>query len=274
MHRDFLKLVSESYLVDNPYARDSLTSDKIYSYLVSLVENIKYNDPCFYEFLFKIPKTEQLDILYSIITEDLLNKDVHIEEAVSPSGIGAVIAKVFGGTMKAVTTALTALANFGDSIRNFFAYTLRGEQGRVYNEILYKRLQKCSKLCGVESDDELSSLALLTTTGALANKKSQQQVNCLVSCYLNFHIVNIDRLEKQYNECVSKVSKSPPPIESGVSLTPACETYRELYLNYVEKFKKAVEAIYGKNTTEYAEWIERLNKREVDKNYVDLITQT
>ncbi|MEM4385282.1 MAG: hypothetical protein QXD03_01905 [Candidatus Anstonellales archaeon] len=268
MNRHLLESVSKSYLSDNNIT--DYDWKKIYHYLIEYVENIKYNDPCFYDFMFKLPVLEQVRILYEVISEDIFKKNIEYVDEVTASGLFKIISSIFSSTSGKAVKILDKLADTGDKIRDFFAYSLRGEQGRVLNSVIYSRLNKCSMKCGIESDSDLSPLISSAALGSIGSKKAFEQIKCLTSCYLSFHIINIDRLNKQYNECVNKLSGTKPPgIET--SLTPACEVYRKMYLKYIEDFMDAIEVIFGKDTEEYYQWVERLNKREVDPAYKDLV---
>ncbi|MEM4385638.1 MAG: hypothetical protein QXD03_03730 [Candidatus Anstonellales archaeon] len=268
MNRSLLENVSKSYLSDNNIK--DYDWKKIYHYLIEYIENIKYNDPCFYEFMFKLPVLEQVKVLYEIISEDIFKKDDNYISEISISGIFKAISSIFSTMSEKSIKILDKLADTGDKVRDFFSYSLRGEQGRVLNSVIYSRLNKCSMKCGVESDKDLSPLIVSASLGNIGSKKALEQARCLISCYLSFHIINIERLHKQFNDCVSKLSGTKPP-DIETSLAPSCEVYRKMYLKYTEDFMNAIEVIFGKDTDEYYKWVDKLNKREVDQAYKDLI---
>lgn len=262
MDRQFLKLISEAYLVDSDIKEDkNYYIDKIYNYLVKVVENIKYNDYNEYMNLMKMSRKHQQEILYDIISEDIFNVELVHEDFLDAIASGFKIAKALPETVFRLFFALNKTA---EDVKNFVSHNLKGEQARIATNILYRRLERCSKECGVVSSDDLATTAPLALfKKGVYSESARIQADCLAKCYLKYHAEMITLFAKQYKECIKKTTQKDINASINmfieVPLSPLCNTYHDLGMKYMDEFKKTLKILYSEGSSEYNEMLEYLS---------------
>lgn len=260
MDRNFLKLVSESYVVDKNINNKEFWTPRIYAYLTELTDHLKSSDLEFYDFMYHLPRSTQIYVLYSLISEDLF------EESESSTGGIFNLIKDVGSTIlqlpKYALDALGLLDKAAEKARDLVRVQLKGEKARIITNILDRNIEKCAKKCGVTGTPHRSTTYALL--GWVASKKGHEQAQCLIDCYLDYHIEMIKLLGQQYRECLkANIDENLPKhvdIFSVISPAATCEVYRDLGLEYLASFKATLVHLFGPNSREYAEWINKLNK--------------
>lgn len=92
-----------------------------------------------------------------------------------------------------------------------------GSRGRVMRAVLFDRVDRCSKTCGIE---KLSAMAGATymIKGSFSTKKSETQVQCLSYCYIE-HIGDIILLlVDAYQKCIVNTGELPVALPDKSSL--------------------------------------------------------
>jgi len=263
MDHPFLKIIAESYTCDKNITSNQMeTINIINDYLISVLENIKYNDIEYYNQLHSLNRKQQQQILYDIISTDLFETDIYSEVLESLDGISNAISVIFE-LPKHVVSTFANLNDKADKIREYVDYHLKGQQSKIAVNILYKTVDKCIQQCGINDNNKLSKLAPIAMfkTGVYS-ERAHEQVTCLINCYFEFHAEAIAALAKQYHKCLANTGNRiqlTSNIFNESPLTVACDTYQDLGLQYMADYKEALNVLFKPTDPDHIKYTQLLN---------------
>jgi hypothetical protein len=163
------------------------------------------------------------------------------------SNIGtSILSKLFQG-----------IGDIGKGVDNLL--NTLGSRGRVMRAVIFERVERCSKVCGIEKLNMLAGATYLLK-GTVSTKQSETQVQCLTYCYLEHMTDIILLLVDSYQKCLVNTGELPATLPDKSSLLahkPIGASCSKIY----EQLRDALAA--------YDEAIERLLDRPRDRADID-----
>ena len=283
MTQQFLKEIIESYCFDNNINKSNI--EKLYNEVRSILEEVRLLNFDLYNYVNEENNLQQQKIIYSLCDYALepIDETVTAGAVVATStlsgpilmalaGIGAIsgfLIHVFRGTWltSKVSKMLTSMDNMATSAFKYFKSMRTLKEARVYDAIITNRLESCAKKCGVRNLKDIGKFAgSAMFGGAGASKITKENVDCLIECYLYFHVNTIAMLVGQYRQCIVSTGGQPGKMDNIAQLLhypldSECAIYYDLIKKYLGTFEDAISALYEKEPSERDRWIRIMNDK-------------
>lgn len=219
MQIEYIKNLSEGYVIDNKLYKEQITSDELFEHFYELIKNVRENEPYLYKDLTESNKFEQqkifkfyFDTIFkpeNVFTEtniDFDNLDLENLNEYADGGLFSIplMIKIFGPVI------VGGMYYFRQSSSKAFVYTLKtvfelvnkigkslstaGTQTRLAYSIIQKNQSQCYIKCNFDPNEDAGPMSYAlqfskesTTkeTGRMfSSEKEEETAKCLRDCYL------------------------------------------------------------------------------------------
>ena len=270
MTQQFLKEIIEAYCFDNDIDRSNV--EKLYSDVRSILEEIRLLNFDLYNYISEENQLQQQKIIYQICEDSLEPIEETLASMAVITTVGMLtgfLINTFRGTWLSskISKLLTSMDKMATSVFEFIFKSSTFKEAKVYNAIITNRLESCSKKCGVRNLKDIGSMAgNAMFDGIGAAKHTKENVNCLIQCYLYFHVNTIAMLVGQYRQCIQSTGGQPGKMDNIAQLLHypldnECKIYYDLIKKYLGTFEEAISTLYEKTPSEKDRWIRTMNDK-------------
>ena len=289
LKRDFVEVITESYVVDRNIANPPVDP---YTELRSIFEELRLLNDSLYDMIAEGSAPFQQKIIYTILDSiyeinttipeyEYIQEDLGIGTAIAAATLAAAtlqhLLKPTSGT-HTVGNILMTLTNISKQVHKLIEKLFGYKKFKVLNSILYNRLEKCSKQCGVHEFSDLGSFApgtLLKDYSVFSGDKyTTIKVECLKNCYLQFHVDTIAILAAEYKLCLQRTGSNYSIKDiTALHIRPTdaqCIPFYDTLQNYIGNFNETMKILFNssEDIDERAKWTRLLNDKlaKADKN--------
>ena len=288
MKRSYISTIVKSFIVDNNLTENSYSN--IYEYIIDYIEEIKVLDFGLYHIITdELDYMQQQKLIYLMLTEEYILDDSRNIIIESPETIAMATIGAFG--MVGMTLAFNKFLDYIDTTSFFRLYEkpinkLNKIAEKTYNflfkdrimlrktklaqQILLLRSNECSKLCGVETDDQLSKYVKNALFKKMAGTEDIIQANCLLKCHIKHHIEIIILSVQKYRQCLKIHSNTPiPPLDNitaliSKSMITECNALHNIIKKHYEIFEETLTILTS--GTIKADYLNVLNKELLESS--------
>ena len=298
MDTRFLKIISESYVLDNPTI--NITEEQIYNELSYISKTLQTYDPELYDELYETEKVRLQQILKRHIdyicessglivlpenfTEDF---DDVIEESMPeiignfilshPASVTAVIAAIVTLTRKPLSKfTFKTLSTIGKGIASLGSFlTRQGKYLSLRYAVIQENFKKCYVKCNLTDMKDLNVLTYISMKEGAAHTSAnaRKQALCLRDCFLENLIDVIALHMENYFACLKKTGGSSAisntdsddimRMISSTNIATSCEEFYKASKSALTTFYTLLDLVFEPNVhdDEKLKWVNQLRTR-------------
>jgi hypothetical protein len=297
MNFPFLKIISESYILDNPEI--SVTQDQVFNELTYIAKTLQQEEPGLYNEIYELEKVRQQQLLKRYIdniceSSGLISDDNYItddlDEAINEYvdltivlnyqtvliTLGVLLAHF---TRKPVTKFIFKMAS---SIGKGFvalgkSLTRQGKFAAIRYSIIQENSRRCYTKCGLTDITKLHLLSYVSLKQSVTQMPAatREQAWCLRDCFLDSIIEVIALHMENYFACLKKTGGSAAIMQtdsddimrmiSNVNLSTSCEGFYNEAKKGLEDFYSTVDLVFAKEDDDKKLlWVNKLRSRIYD----------
>jgi hypothetical protein len=297
MNFPFLKIISESYVLDNPGI--NVTQEQVFNELTYIAKTIQQEDPGLYNEIYELEKVRQQQLLKCYIdniceSSDLITNDAYITEDLDEAinefvdltivldyqtiliSLSAIITMLSAKPLtkyifKAASIVGKGLTSLGKSLSK------QGKYATLRYSIIQENSRRCYVKCGLT---DMSKLHLTAYMGIkqktdLIPAVSREQAWCLRDCFLDSVIEIIALHMENYFACLKKTGGSAAISQtdsddimrmiSNVNLSTACEGFYKEAKKGLDDFYSTIDLVFDKaDDDKKLLWVNKLRSRIYD----------
>jgi hypothetical protein len=297
MNFPFLKIISESYILDNPEI--SVTQDQVFNELTYIAKTLQQEEPGLYNEIYELEKVRQQQLLKRYIdniceSSGLITEDDFITDDLDEA-INEMVDLTIVLNYQTILIALLALSGYlakkpitkfvfkmASSLGKGFvalgkSLTRQGKFAAVRYTIIQENSRRCYIKCGLTDFSKLHLLSYISLKQNVTQlpAATREQAWCLRDCFLESIIEVIALHMENYFACLKKTGGSAAIMQtdsddimrmiSNVNLSTSCEGFYNEAKKGLEDFYSTIDLLFGKDDDDKKLfWINKLRSSVYD----------
>jgi hypothetical protein len=297
MNFPFLKIISESYILDNPEI--SVTQDQVFNELTYIAKTLQQEEPGLYNEIYELEKVRQQQLLKRYIdniceSSGLITEDDFITDDLDEA-INEMVDLTIVLNYQTILIALLALSGYlakkpitkfvfkmASSLGKGFvalgkSLTRQGKFAAVRYTIIQENSRRCYIKCGLTDFSKLHLLSYISLKQNVTQlpAATREQAWCLRDCFLESIIEVIALHMENYFACLKKTGGSAAIMQtdsddimrmiSNVNLSTACEGFYKEAKKGLDDFYSTIDLVFDKaDDDKKLFWVNKLRSRIYD----------